>query len=424
MKKKIIFILLAFFVCLPFLYHFSNLKSKSRKDRAHTDLTIIGQVKMTDSIGRQPVEVIKALREDLNIGFIPTDVFDMTNVPKNINKLLHKEKKIAPVVLFEEVLGYPDIAYYKKVFNLPSEKHIKIAYSMVESTKIPEAWASILNTYFDAVAVPDEFLVDVYKNSGVNIPIYVVPLTIDLSPLLSQEIKSKINTPFVFANFSCCEKRKNQLLLVRAFAKAFGDQRDVILRINYRSGNPDTIAKLKKEVTKLGLSNIEFMYMEESNSQDYIANFSNIDCYVSLSKGEGFAIQPREAMAAGIPVIVTNNTAQSILCKSGLVRSVDSNIPESADFFDGESAGDFFNCRLDDAKEALLDVYYNYDKYLKSAEAARKWAEQYSSTSLRALYLSLIKPKTVVFGENNVVTPDYLETNSKELYEKYQRLIP
>jgi glycosyltransferase involved in cell wall biosynthesis len=177
-------------------------------------------------------------------------------------------------------------------------------------------------------------------------------------------------------------------------------------------------------VTKVGVSNIEFVHIENSNSQDYATNFSNIDCYVSLSKGEGFAIQPREAMALGIPVIVTNNTAQSTLCKSGLVRSVDANIPEPADFFDGESAGDFFNCRLDDAKEALLDVYNNYDKYLKSAEAARKWAEQYSSTSLRALYLSLIKPKTVVFGENNVVTPDYLETNSKELYEKYQRLIP
>ncbi|NNM43780.1 MAG: hypothetical protein HKM07_05505, partial [Chlamydiae bacterium] len=177
MKKKITFILLAFFVCLPLLYHFSGVKSKSRKDNAHTDLTIIGQVKMTDSIGRQPVEVIKALQGDLNIGFIQTDVFDMTDVPKKINRLLHKEKKIGPVVLFEEVLGVPDATYYKKVFNIPSEKHIKIAYSMVESTKIPQAWVSILNTYFDAVAVPDEFLVDVYKNSGVSIPIYIVPLT-------------------------------------------------------------------------------------------------------------------------------------------------------------------------------------------------------------------------------------------------------
>jgi hypothetical protein len=34
---------------------------------------------------------------------------------------------------------------------------------MFESSEIPPEWADSLNTYFDAVAVPDKFFVNVYK---------------------------------------------------------------------------------------------------------------------------------------------------------------------------------------------------------------------------------------------------------------------
>ena len=33
---------------------------------------------------------------------------------------------------------------------------------MIESTRIPDEWSRIINSYFDAVIVPDEFLVEVY----------------------------------------------------------------------------------------------------------------------------------------------------------------------------------------------------------------------------------------------------------------------
>ena len=85
--------------------------------------------------------------------------------------------------------------------------------------------------------------------------------------------------------------------------------------------------------------------------------------------------------------------------------------------------GDFFNCKVEDVADGLLDIYNNYEKHLKNSENARKWAEQYTTTSLRSKYLTLVKPKKVVLGESNVVFSEYLQTNSVELYEKYKRLV-
>ena len=47
--------------------------------------------------------------------------------------------------------------------------------------------------------------------------------------------------------------------------------------------------------------------------------YNSLDVYLSNSKGEGFGIPTIEAEAAGIPVIVSNNTAQPELCGEGWI---------------------------------------------------------------------------------------------------------
>jgi glycosyltransferase involved in cell wall biosynthesis len=47
--------------------------------------------------------------------------------------------------------------------------------------------------------------------------------------------------------------------------------------------------------------------------------YNSLDVYLSNSKGEGFGIPTIEAEAAGIPVIVSNNTAQPELCGGGWI---------------------------------------------------------------------------------------------------------
>ncbi len=96
---------------------------------------------------------------------------------------------------------------------------------------------------------------------------------------------------------------------MRAFAKEFKNDPNVVLLINSKDGGMGYDEKLREEINNLGVDNIKFTRLCLEKDA-YIKVFENVDCYVSISKGEGFSIPPREAMALGIPVIATANTGQ------------------------------------------------------------------------------------------------------------------
>jgi glycosyltransferase involved in cell wall biosynthesis len=390
-------------------------------------LTVMGRVVMADGIGRICAEVINALKDDVSINFISTaGKINKEDVPRNVKRLLLRDKNqtLGKVVLFQDTLWVPGQENFKKI-ALPKEPNqVRIAYSMLESTRIPSEWAMILNSYFDAVAVPDPFLVEAFQKSGVKLPIFVVPLGLEMKDFLEQPLKKERGKPMVFANLGTCISRKNHIMLVRAFAEAFGNDPDVVLKINCRYSNQDVRQRLIDEIKKLNLENVVFTELTLSRYA-YLNFFKEVDCYVSLSKGEGFSIQPREAMALGIPTIVTDNTAQHTICSSNLVKTVSSKNMEIShyDTMGGRVYGHVFDCDVDEVADALLDVYYNYDKHLKSGPQARDWVRQYEYENLKDLYIGLVKPKKVVLGNENTVTEDCLTTTSQELFEKYQRIL-
>jgi glycosyltransferase involved in cell wall biosynthesis len=385
-------------------------------------LTVCGFIDMTDGLGRQSIELIEAFHREFDTSFVPTRPTRFADVSQTLQRAVSRKKsRLGKVIVFEDLLWWPNEEKYRKMVNKTSKDSIRIAYSMFESTKIPNEWVMILNKHFDAVAVPDPFLVEVYKNSGVKIPIFIVPLALNLNPMLEQPLKKEHHSPLVFGNLAGCNDRKNQLLLVRAFAKAFGNNPNVRLRINCRGGEQEISNAITREIVQQGLTNVEFTQFA-LNRAEYLKLFQEIDCYVSISKSEGFSIQPREAMALGIPVISTDNSAQKTICDSGLVRVVHSPYSEISICPWGNAYGHVFNCSQDAVVDALKDVHSNYDKYLQKASLARKWAEQYQYDNLKSLYRNLIKPKQVILGTEDKITEEGLVTSSKELFEKYKTI--
>ena len=85
----------------------------------------------------------------------------------------------------------------------------------------------------------------------------------------------------------------------------------------------------------------------------------------------------------------------------------------------GGGCGYFFDCKEEDAAQALLDVYNNYSYYQKQTQSAADWVRQYSLEALRPYYLSLLKPQKVILGNTNEMRSDCLITNSPTLYKKY-----
>lgn len=381
------------------------------------ELTILGLAKYNDGLGRISITFMDLLNNDFKINFIKTREYLPYDkeIPSSVLKIINSDSsKVARVVILTDSLNhapkFPNI--------LRNNNMIKIAYSMFETSRIPEAWVGYLNNYFDAVVVPDQFLVSVYKQSGVRIPIFVLPLAIYLDEFLNRPVKNHPNKTFVFGCLSSFDTRKNHELLIESFTQEFRNEDNVILKLNGREYFNNKLKKLNKRNVKIT--------HEDLHWSKYIHFMSTFDCYVSIAKGEGFSIPPREALALGIPCIVADNTAQKTLCQSGLVVPVVSNIFEKPvlyeQMFQSNNLGYFFNCTVRDLRAALRHVYNNYKDCLAKAHLGREWVKRYRLQSLKKKYCNIIKPKKVILGEKNIVNDEYLMTNSKKLFDKYKKL--
>lgn len=189
------------------------------------------------------------------------------------------------------------------IFHLPptlaayQDFKYKIAFTMFETSKVPEGWVNCLNTLCDLVVVPSEFCKRTFIGSGVRKHIEVVPLGIDLNNYA--EIKRPDREPFTFLTLANMDERKNFRLALSAFYDQFKGDTSVRLIIKTRKGSP---------VKFVPCRNIEII------EDDYTAEqmrdlYAKADCFIYPSRGEGFGLPPREAMATGLPVILTRWSA-------------------------------------------------------------------------------------------------------------------
>jgi len=387
------------------------------------DLTLIGRpMHFGWSLVGIPASIIQTLKDDTTINYIctsPETTAEKMNIPVNLKEFLKKSStEPGRVALSTDILWNNQGMDIRKY--LPNSE-IKLAYSMCEGSRIPQEWVNILNSHFDAVIVPDKFLVDVYQNSDVKIPIFVLPCIIELDEFLKIEPKCKFSSPFIFGVSAVNNwERKNIALLIEAFNKEFGNNPNVILKI-HSSANKSILNKI---LQTLGLekdpNNIQLCQGFWGRG-DYVNFISSLNCLVSVSRGEGFSIVPREALASGVPCILSNNTGHITICETGFVESVECpiTVPPSFLSLPKNEGGYFLSCTLDGIRIALRNVYNNYNTYLDKALQGREWAKNYTGINLKAKYLNLVKPKKIILGNQNIITEDYFMTESAVLYEKY-----
>lgn len=408
---------------LSLYIHLSDVKLINAYIAKRPDLTIIGSMKYADGLDRLSIGFIDCLYKDLNINFLSPNPIDFADLPAAVQQVINKQDgyfkhKTGKVTLF---LSNPK-HLYSNAINLLPKSDIKLAYSMLESNSIPKDWVKIFNNKFDAVVVPDKWLVNVYEKSGVKIPIFILPHGIYLKEFL--EYKKRYRTidsslPFVFGCSAVFSDSKNQKLLVKAFHKEFGNNSKVRLVLHGRRGDTAPIFNLIK---KLNSSNIKIIN-RVLNKSEYLEYMASLDCYVLVSKGEGFSVTPREALALGIPVILSNNTAHKTICNTGFVRPVKSDIPEDAYYVKfNDICGKKFNCKLLDVSEALSDVYNNYFSYLEKAKSGKEWVKQYQFENLFPKFISLFKPEKILYSTINSIEEYRLLTNSEDFLNKCQNI--
>jgi len=398
------------------------------------NVNIVGFINDNISLSRHALAFISCLQNEIPFTLVKSRTTNMQDMPEHLKNIINKGVDLTNnnslkralkngftltgLTLFTDGLSVS----WKEYLSLPNKSSIKILYAVIERSIIPQEVVLKMNQHFDAIAVPDEWMIDIFKQSGVNLPIFVLPLVLDpnLQSLLALPLKDNHHKPFVFGMTGVFTPRKNHVLMLRAFAEEFGNNPDFKLKLHgcCGKGTPELL-EIKK---KYKLTNVEISKAMYSR-QEYEDFIRSLDCYAFVSKGEGFSISPREAMAAGVPCILSDNTAHKIICKSGLVYPVPSNIIEPS-FYEPmqQYVGTEFNCDINDVRKAMREVYQNYKDYLVLAPQGREWVKQYLSKNLAPRYLNLVKPKLVILGPDNLLTDEYLMTNSKKLYKKYQQL--
>ena len=198
---------------------------------------------------------------------------------------------------------------YKK----PNMKNI--GYTVWETTQLPDTWVPFCNM-MDEIWVPCDWNVEVFKSSGVTVPVKKVPHTIDLEQFENVE-PIKLGIPrdkFKFYSIFQWTDRKHPYGLIKAYLSEFSAQDNVALICKtYRMNHtPQDKSLIEREIQSLkafaNTKNLPTVYLiHEALSRDDILGLHALgDCFVLPHKSEGWGLAPFESMASGKPTISTN----------------------------------------------------------------------------------------------------------------------
>ena len=176
--------------------------------------------------------------------------------------------------------------------NSPFSRNIAIV--PFETTRIPKSWVRKINN-FNGLIVPCEQNKEAFRDSGVKIPIEVVHWGYE--PELWHEIERPDDGIFTFGTMGALSIRKGTDMLVDAFREAFPPQVEDV-RLICKTSHPGYPFMVKDNRIEVQMTPVSYEEMLETF-------FKRVDCFVFPTRGEGFGMTPMEAMATGIPTIVT-----------------------------------------------------------------------------------------------------------------------
>ena len=245
------------------------------------------------------------MSRSFNVCVYPTD--GASSKSKYLNLPLGRRLPIcgAPIrsraTIFADVLwnGSADTTY-----NVVPHTGLRLACIILDSDQLPEEMVAIANQRFDAAIVSSPHLRDVARSSGVRIPIGVLPIALDLEPLLSRPRRDWPSQKIRFGSVASFHERKGADQLIAAFIQTFGNRDDVELVIHSNLGFGNLFGGLAAKVDQLGIRNVKLSHLDLAESEliDLIDSF---DIFVNCSRGEGYSIGPRQALALGKPLVLS-----------------------------------------------------------------------------------------------------------------------
>lgn len=185
---------------------------------------------------------------------------------------------------------------------------VRVGFTMLEVDGFPRDWVEQANE-MDEIWVPSEFNRQGFLASGLERPIHKIPLGVDTDAFHpgARRLASPTGEFVFLANFEWGE-RKDPWLLLRAFNDTF--RADEPVRLLCKISNRDPDLKLKTEIRNLGLraggGKISYLFNLDFPHAQLPMLYRSADCFLAVSRGEGWDMPLMEAMASGLPTIASD----------------------------------------------------------------------------------------------------------------------
>jgi len=264
-----------------------------------------------DGYGGSAEQLVSSLSKKISLSFLP--MYTDPNYEKNSDPELIKSINFSKGLVGKKYLQYSQPAITESLSVHRKLNIERFSFTMFESTQLPSAWPNKLNSNYNRVIVPSEFCQNLFRDSGINIPIEICPLGVDTEFWRFSDRRQRLGSqPFtfllLFARHNINDIRKNTGMVLSAFKKAFHDNEDVrlIVKCSKNTSLPPEYSQYKK--------NVEFI-TEFYPKQKLLELYKKADAFVFPSLGEGFGLPPREAMATGLPTILCNWSSLTDIAK-------------------------------------------------------------------------------------------------------------
>ena len=305
----------------------------------------------TDTIVNKRICKKLADKNFINLRIISNEIIkpsDEKQLDETIVKLTHNP-----------LLNSPDI--HIRHFSPPNfdkpPKGVFIFMHPLKFCNIPTKWIQPIKIFVDEVWTYSSYHKELYINSGIDEnKIFNITPGIDPTVFNPNAKPMKLNTGKIFKFLFVGESLESKAMdiILDAYCELFSCDDDVCLVIKdlfYPPHSP-TIANAIQNITK-DKTKPEILYIKEDSYTDFEMHglYKACDCFVFPYRREYFSLHLTEAMACGLPVIVTADGACMDFCNdanSYLIKLAITDIKESSNIYE---------IYKDSLKKQMLYVY-------------------------------------------------------------------
>jgi glycosyltransferase involved in cell wall biosynthesis len=240
--------------------------------------------------------------------------------------------------------------------------------SMWEADRINAQAAAQLNRAA-VVVVPCRHNEKAFRDSGVTVPIRVVPMGIDTEVYYDRD-DFDMDGPFVFGaagRQSHGGKRKALMDVAACFIKLAEKMPDACLNLKIF---PDCDMGPVPTHPRIKLTRTPMLPWEMANW------YRSLTCYTTLSRGEGWGMQTHQSMSVGRPVIAIPYSGTADFWTPGSGWPVAFSIQPAREFYEGCGAN-WAEYDEESACEAMLAAYNDRDECRRRGKVAAARAAEF-----------------------------------------------